>query len=80
VNKIRENRFLKVDKIQISIPAIGYNFEIGNRRVFLIPFGRYQITKLERLSFDQAGVYTMIVQAYSGKSTIKKEIPVAVSK
>jgi len=80
VNKIRENRFLKVDKIQISIPAIGYNFEIGNRRVFLIPFGRYQITKLERLNFDQAGVYTMIVQAYSGKSTIKKEIPVAVSK
>lgn len=80
VNRIKENRFLKIDKIQISIPAIGYSFEIGSRRVFLIPFGRYQITRLERLNFGQSGIYTMIVQVYSGESTIKKEISVAVNK
>jgi len=80
VNKINKERFLKIDKIQFSIAKIGYNFEINNRRVYCIPFGRSFVSKLERLSFTEPGVYDLIITFVSGNSKIEKKIPLAVAK
>ncbi|MGB4262399.1 MAG: hypothetical protein WBJ29_02475 [Fervidobacterium sp.] len=80
VNKSNENRFLKIDKIQISIPEAGYDFEINNRRIFLAPLSRSFVTKFERLNFAQPGVYKILVQTSLGKSVIKREMTIAVGK
>ncbi len=80
VNKMSKERFLKIDKIQFSIAKIGYNFEINNRRVYCIPFGRSFITKLEKLSFTEPGVYDLIITFVSGSSKIEKKVPLAVAK
>ncbi|MCX7653185.1 MAG: hypothetical protein N2Z58_00680 [Fervidobacterium sp.] len=80
INQQNSKRYLYVDKISFSISNIGYNFEIGNRRFFLIPFGKTFITKLERLKFNEPGVYEMLITISSGNSKYQKKITIAVGR
>ncbi len=79
-NKQNTTRYLKIDKISFSIPKIGYNFEVGNRRFFFMPFSNVFVTKLERLVFSEPGVYELIITARSGSSTYQKKLTVAVGR
>ncbi|ABS60004.1 hypothetical protein [Fervidobacterium nodosum] len=79
-NKQNTTRYLKMDKISFSIPKIGYNFEVGNRRFFFMPFSKVFVTKLERLVFSEPGVYELIVTTKSGDSTYQKKLTIAVGR
>lgn len=80
INQQNNPRFLNVDKITFDIPKIGYNFEIGNRRVFLTPFGRTFVTKLERLKFTEPGVYELLITISADGSKYQKKLTVAVGR
>lgn len=80
VNKSNRNRFLKIDKINVSIVEIGYNFAVTSRRIFLSPFGKSTLIQPERLEFNTPGVYEMIVTVESEGSKISKKLSVAVGK
>jgi len=80
VNKINRERYIKVDKIQFSIPGIGYNFEINNRRLYCTAFGKTYLGKLEKLSFNNPGVYDLIITFWAGKTKIEKKLSLAVGK
>ncbi|MFN6991502.1 MAG: hypothetical protein ACK4MM_02140 [Fervidobacterium sp.] len=82
LNQINNKRYLKIEKLSISIPSIGYSFEIGNRRFYLIPFGKAFVTRLESLSFEKPGVYEVIISIYNekGETLYQKKMTLAVGK
>ncbi|MEJ5257783.1 MAG: hypothetical protein WHS64_06000 [Fervidobacterium sp.] len=80
INKINRERFIKYDSVQFSIPEIGYNFELRNRRLYAFPFGKTLIGKLERLSFTKPGVYNLIITFKAENAKLEKKIAVAVGK
>ncbi|MGQ9856507.1 MAG: hypothetical protein ACUVQF_07200 [Fervidobacterium sp.] len=80
VNKVNRERFIKYDSVQFSIPEIGYNFELRNRRLYAFPFGKTLIGKLERLSFTKPGVYNLIITFKAENAKIEKKIALAVGK
>ncbi|WP_241498784.1 hypothetical protein [Fervidobacterium thailandense] len=80
INKLNRNRFLKIDRVTISIVDIGYSFVASSRRVFLPPFGKSTLIQPERLIFTSPGVYEMIVTVQSGDDKIIKKLSVAVGK
>lgn len=80
INQQNNPRFLNVDKITFDIPKLGYNFEIGNRRVFLQSFGKTFITKLERLKFTEPGVYDLLITISADGSKYQKKLTIAVGR
>ncbi|MGC8819547.1 MAG: hypothetical protein ACP5PP_00345 [Fervidobacterium sp.] len=79
-NKLNTKRFIIVDNVNFSIPKIGYNFEIGNRRVMMIQFGRSFLSRLEKLNFTQPGIYELLITLSMKGQKIQKKITIAVGK
>lgn len=78
-NSINRQRYIKLDAASISVPEVGYNLNVGARRVALPPFGRSTLTLLQGLRFQQPGVYDVIVTLVSGKSTLSRKLKIAVA-
>lgn len=75
INLHNGKRYLNIKKLSASIPSIGYNFEIGNRRIYLIPFGKSFVTRLEKLNFEKPGVYELIltIEVLGTKGDFKRQ-------